>query len=78
MQKITKKSSIMEILNKYPETMPVFMKYNIHCIGCIASQFENIEQGAIAHGIDPDKIVSDLNKEIEKNKKKVKTSKKLK
>lgn len=75
MPKITKKMSIMELINKHPETMDVFMKYNIHCIGCMAAQFENIEQGAEVHGIDADKLVSELNKVI-KRKKEKKTKKK--
>ena len=60
--KITKNISITEIVQKYPDTVKVFNKYGLHCIGCMAAQFENIEQGASAHGIDVDKMVADLNK----------------
>ena len=60
----------MEVLNRHPETMQVFIKHNIHCIGCMAAQFETIEQGAEAHGIDADKLVSELNKVIENKKSK--------
>jgi len=28
----------------------------------MAARFENIEQGALAHGIDVDKLIEDLNK----------------
>ena len=31
------------------------------CLGCAAAHFENIEQGAMAHGIDVDQLVKDLN-----------------
>ena len=64
--KITKKSNLLEVVQKYPETMKVFGKYNLHCIGCMAAQFETIEVGAKAHGIDVDKLVKDLNKAIKK------------
>ena len=64
--KITKKSNLMEIASKHPETMEVFVKYGLHCIGCMAAQFENLEVGAKAHGIDVDKLVKDLNKAIKK------------
>ncbi len=62
--KITKNSKLGEIASKHPETMKVFMKYGLHCIGCMASQYESLEQGAKAHGIDVKKLVDDLNKAI--------------
>jgi hybrid cluster-associated redox disulfide protein len=46
------------------------MGHGMHCIGCAAAQFENIEQGATAHGIDVDKLIEDLNKVVEEKEKK--------
>ncbi len=63
-KKITKNMKITEVVNRYPDTIKVFAKYELHCIGCIAARFENIEQGAAAHGVDADKLVDDLNKAI--------------
>jgi len=31
------------------------------CLGCAAAHFENIEQGAKAHGMDVDKLMEALN-----------------
>lgn len=70
MAKITKDMPIGEVLQKHPETFEVFTKHGLHCIGCAMSHFENIEQGASAHGIDIKKLVDDLNKKIEKKAKK--------
>jgi len=64
--KITKKSKILEVVQNHPETMEVFQNYGLHCIGCMAAQFEDLETGAKAHGIDVDKLVKDLNKKIKK------------
>ncbi|HBN10352.1 MAG TPA: disulfide oxidoreductase [Cyanobacteria bacterium UBA8530] len=58
---ITKEMSIMEIVQNYPQTIPVFGKHGMGCIGCAAARFENLEQGASAHGIDADALVKDLN-----------------
>jgi len=63
---ITKKMKIEEVLQKYPETMEIFMKHGFHCLGCAASSFENIEDGAVVHGIDVEKFVKELNETIEK------------
>ncbi|MCX7951821.1 MAG: DUF1858 domain-containing protein [Clostridiales bacterium] len=63
---ITKDMSIIDIVNQYPETAEVFFKYGMHCLGCMAARFENLEQGALAHGIDVDAILKDLNEAIKK------------
>ncbi len=64
--RITKKMSFSALLSKYPETIEVFLRYGMHCVGCVAASFETIEQGAKAHGIDPDQLVKDLNAAIKK------------
>jgi len=61
---ITKDNKIEEIVTQYPETMMVFMKHGLHCVGCHVSAFESIEEGAMAHGIDVDALVDDLNRVI--------------
>ena len=57
-----------EVVRKYPETAEVFMKHGLHCLGCAASHFENIEQGAAAHGMDVDELMKDLNKAVKNRK----------
>ena len=61
---ITKDMSIMEVVTNYPDTVPVFMNSGMGCIGCAAAHFENIEQGAMAHGIDIDALMAGLNEVV--------------
>ena len=61
MSKITKDMGLIEIIQNYPETMEVFQKFGFGCMGCAAARFENLEAGAKVHGIDPDKMVEELN-----------------
>jgi len=63
---ITKDMTIGEVVMKWPETAGTFMEWGLHCYGCAVAKFENIEQGAQAHGIDPDRLVEALNDAIEK------------
>ncbi len=58
---ITKDMSILEVVQKYPDTVDVFVNAGMGCLGCAAAHFENIEQGAMAHGINVDQLVKDLN-----------------
>lgn len=62
---ITRNMSILETVNTYPQTVDVFRKYGMGCFGCAAARFENIEQGALAHGIDVEALLADLNKAIQ-------------
>ena len=66
---ITKENTIEEVVTKYPESVMVFMKHGLHCVGCHVSAFESVEEGAMAHGIDVDALVEDLNKMAQSKKK---------
>ncbi len=59
---ITRDMSIAEVVQKYPQTVPVFLAHGLMCFGCAIARFENVEQGATAHGIDVDILMEDLNK----------------
>ena len=59
---ITKDMTIGDVVEKHPEVVEVFNKYGMGCLGCPATAFENIEQGAIMHGIDVEQLIADLNK----------------
>jgi hybrid cluster-associated redox disulfide protein len=59
---ITKEMSIMEVVEKYPQTAAVFQNHGMGCLGCAAAHFENIDQGATAHGINIAALITDLNK----------------
>ncbi len=64
-EKVTKEMSIIEIVQKHPEALPVFAKYGLGCIGCAAARFENLEAGAKVHGVDPEQMVAEINELIQ-------------
>lgn len=59
---VTGGMSIVEIVTKYPQTAEVLVKHGMHCIGCAAARFETLDEGAMAHGIELDPLLDDLNK----------------
>jgi hybrid cluster-associated redox disulfide protein len=61
---ITKDMNIKDVISKYPEVVPVFAKYNMGCIGCIAASFEKISDIAQVHGVNVDSFVEELNNAI--------------
>jgi hybrid cluster-associated redox disulfide protein len=63
-EKITEDMNIKEVINKYPETLGIFAKYNMGCIGCIAASFEKISDIAMVHGVDVKKFLIELNEAV--------------
>ena len=61
LMKITKDMGILTSVEQYPEIVKVYEQYGMHCFGCMAARFENIAEGAGAHGIDVDALMKDLN-----------------
>ncbi len=61
MMEVTRDMGIQDVVDKFPQLVPVFFKYGLSCLGCAAARFESVEQGAMAHGIDVDALMKDLN-----------------
>lgn len=60
-----------EVVNKYPDALPIMLKYGLHCIGCHVASFETIEQGCKAHGMDDHqlkKMIDEINKTLKTKK----------
>ncbi len=64
MAKITKDMTFNEVLRAYPDTVKVLKKYNMQCVGCLGAEAESIEYGAVAHGVDLEVFLRDLNKAV--------------
>ena len=58
---ISRDMSIGEVVEEYPATIQVFLQHGLMCFGCAIARFESLEQGALAHGIDVDALLQDLN-----------------
>ena len=61
MTTITKDMKIGEVVEQYPQTIEVFLSHGLMCFGCAVARFENLEQGAVAHGIEVEPLLNDLN-----------------
>ncbi len=63
---LTKEMNLKDLLSKHPESARVFAAYGIGCLGCAMANYETIEQGINAHGINIDEFMKDLNSLINK------------
>ena len=52
---------IGEILQLDAGVASILMASGMHCVGCPSSQAESLEEAAMVHGLDADKILSAIN-----------------
>jgi hybrid cluster-associated redox disulfide protein len=57
---ITPKSSVASIMDQWPETVPIFLRYNMACVGCGMAKFESLEDAAWIYGIAPEEILREV------------------
>lgn len=53
---ITKEMNLGEVVFKYPEAAEVLTDYGLSCVGCFASSFDTIEQGAKIHQLSDEEL----------------------
>lgn len=55
-------TKINEIISAHPEAVKFFTDLNMSCSQCFAVNFDTIENGALMHGMDVNKLIDQLNK----------------
>jgi hybrid cluster-associated redox disulfide protein len=61
MSVITKDMTFHEVMQKSPEVVKVLGSFNLGCVGCMGAMNETLEQGATAHGLDVEELLTALN-----------------
>lgn len=60
-QQISKDMTFHQVMRMSPEVLKVLAKFNLGCVGCMGAQHESLEKGAMAHGLDVDELLQELN-----------------
>ena len=55
---------VADLLKKWPETIPVFIKYRMACVGCAMSSFETLKDAASIYRLPYQQFVDELQKSI--------------
>lgn len=61
MATITKDMTFHEVMSKSPEVTKVLGTFNLGCVSCMGAMHETLEQGAQAHGLDVEVLLTALN-----------------
>ena len=65
MKQVTKDMNIREMVLLDEGIAEMLMNAGMHCLGCMMSHFENLEQACAVHGIDADALVTEINEYLE-------------
>jgi len=63
---INKDMTFHQVMRMHPDVLKVLAKFNLGCVGCMGAQHETLEKGAMAHGLDVDELLRELNAIFEK------------
>ena len=64
MEKITKETTIEEVLEKFPETVGTFMDYKISSLVCGEPLWGTVEEAAQKYNVDLDTLLKSLNEVV--------------
>lgn len=59
---ITRDMTIGEIVRNNPNSVGILMSFGMGCVGCPSAQAETLEEAAMVHGMDIEKLLEELNK----------------
>ncbi len=49
-----------DLMRQHPQTIGVFLRQRLHCVGCPFGQFHTIEKAAREHGLEPTALLAEL------------------
>jgi hybrid cluster-associated redox disulfide protein len=61
MQSVNKEMTIRQVLELDRGTARIMMGFGMHCLGCPHASAESLEQAGMAHGVNVDEMVKQIN-----------------
>lgn len=62
---LTPEMRLQELFARWPETMPVFVKRRMICVGCSMAAFDTLEEAVRNYGLNWNLFVDDLQASIQ-------------
>ncbi|HEX7976926.1 MAG TPA: DUF1858 domain-containing protein [Anaerolineales bacterium] len=57
---ISPEATVAEVLDRWPQAVPVFLKYHTSCVGCGLSAFETLAEAARNYRLPLAQLMDDL------------------
>ena len=56
--------NVGELMTRWPEVIPVFIRHRFSCVGCSMSRFDTLNDVATNYHIDPERLLNELLAEV--------------
>jgi hybrid cluster-associated redox disulfide protein len=56
---------VAEVMDRWPQTIPVFFRYRMACVGCPIAPFETMAEVAAIYGLNLSRFLNELERIIE-------------
>jgi hybrid cluster-associated redox disulfide protein len=64
---ITPNLVVAELLNRWPQTMPVFIRHRLYCVGCLMSPFDTLHDVVCNYRLPEQPFFAELRQAIEQD-----------
>jgi hybrid cluster-associated redox disulfide protein len=55
---------VAEVMTRWPQTIPVFIRHRLACVGCAIAPFETLAEVAAIYSLDLDHLLDELEQAI--------------
>jgi len=62
---LTTDQTIAEVMDRWPETIPIFFRYRMACVGCPIAPFETLAEVAVIYGLDLECFINELRQVVQ-------------
>lgn len=52
--------TLADLMSQWPETIPIFVRHKMLCVGCLVSPFHTISDACAEYGLDEDSFLAEL------------------
>jgi len=63
-QQIKDDSLVQDVVERYPQTIPIFNHHGLQCVGCYISPFHTIADTAREYALAVEPLLADLNQAL--------------
>ncbi len=56
---------LSELMTRWPQTVTVFMRHGMICVGCLISPFHTVTDACAEYRLDPEAFVAELRRAID-------------
>jgi hybrid cluster-associated redox disulfide protein len=51
---------LADLMTEWPQTIPVFIRHNMLCVGCLVSPFHTVTDACVEYHFDQDRFLAEL------------------